>query len=389
MSLRPLLPLEHQCTYDPTYLDNMDPTLEQIQCQIYLASQALLLGTESRVTSMVLFHRYYARYVHQWLLYTLGDGNKIGDDSRKSKCPTYPTITGSSSDQQQQRMMIYRDPLHRQHLGNVASACIFVACKIENQPRRIRDVVNMSHMLNFQGAAAAAAAAACSSSDKSTTTAEYEYHRGLVSIVEASSPPLLDEKYWEMKQKLVSTEQTLLRFISFDVQVSHPHRILVLLLNHLFNHKNEEEVSPSSSSFRDMYTSLLQSAWRIINDTLFHPPCLRLPVITLVCASIQLAIQKYSNSVPNKHSKDKKLGLDTRQGYDESDDDNNKDNSSVMINPKGGHDMQNNVMIYEKKLHLIWKQSMSSTDNDNDDLDMAIQMVQQSCKIIHVSIENM
>ena len=38
-----------------------------------------------------------------------------------------------------------------------------------------------------------------------------------------------------------------------------------------------------------MYTSVLQSAWRIINDTFFRPPCLRLPVITLVCASTQLA----------------------------------------------------------------------------------------------------
>ena len=103
MSVRPLLSLEHQCTYEPTFLDDKDSTLEQIQCLIYPASQALLLGTESRVISMVLFHRYYARYIHQWLLYTLGYGNNSCDGNSKLKCPNYHSNTCSSSDRQQEQ----------------------------------------------------------------------------------------------------------------------------------------------------------------------------------------------------------------------------------------------------------------------------------------------
>ncbi len=33
--------------------------------------------------------------------------------------------------------------------GKVASACILVGCKMEEEPRRIRDVVNLSHLLGL------------------------------------------------------------------------------------------------------------------------------------------------------------------------------------------------------------------------------------------------
>ena len=41
-----------------------------------------------------------------------------------------------------------------------------------------------------------------------------------------------------------------------------------------------------------------------------------------------------------------------------------------MIHPKAGYVAQNNSMIYDRKLHLIWKQLLV----------MAIQMVQQTVK---------
>ncbi len=35
------------------------------------------------------------------------------------------------------------------HLGKVASACILVRCKMEEEPRWIRDVVNLSRLLGL------------------------------------------------------------------------------------------------------------------------------------------------------------------------------------------------------------------------------------------------
>ncbi len=35
------------------------------------------------------------------------------------------------------------------HLGKVASACLLLLCKMEKEPRQIRDVVNLSHVLGF------------------------------------------------------------------------------------------------------------------------------------------------------------------------------------------------------------------------------------------------
>lgn len=327
MYLQSLLPPQHQCTCDPTLVDD-DPTLLDILCRIHLASQALLIGTESRVTSMVLFHRYFAKYTHRFVQFIDPDRVKTQMDIQQ---------------------LIFNDPLHRKHLGTVASACIFLACKTENETKKIRDVVNLSHMLDFQGNIQRTSISCRDNCTFHTT----------VPIVEAASPPLLDEQYWEAKQVLVSTEQALLRFISYDVHVSHPHRILVLCLDHLFLLVNQKVDMMQHLRIGDMdslhvYPSLLQKAWRIINDTLFYPPCLRLPTLAVVAVSIQLAIQEYKDE-------ERRRDDDTAKGQNENAD------TIVFL-----------ATILEKENH-IWRQRCS-----RNDLDMAMLMVQQAmmCKNI-------
>lgn len=129
----------------------------------------------------------------------------------------------------------------------VAGACLFLACKAEEEPRRLRDVINISHMLFAKD-------------DRGNT------------ITTAEAPPDLNEGYWEAKQKLVETEQIVLRWLGFDLSVIHPHRVVALLL----------EKEPE----RDI---LILAAFRRLNDALFDPPALRHSVLELACASIELA----------------------------------------------------------------------------------------------------
>jgi hypothetical protein len=128
-----------------------------------------------------------------------------------------------------------------------------------------------------------------------STHVESHDSKGLVHIVEAACPPPLDEDYWDAKQRIVSTEQVLLRFLTFDAQVPQPHRILVVTLDHLFsprgNQRDQDHIC-GQDEFHSVYLYLLRNAWRKINDALFYPPCLRIPVLHLVCASIQISMQE-------------------------------------------------------------------------------------------------
>ena len=106
----------------------------------------------------------------------------------------------------------------REHLGTVAAACLFLGCKVEEEHRRIRDVINLSHMMDFAGARGDGE---CTSSN------------GKIHIHEADSPPDLDDEYWKTKERIVATEQEVLRMLRFDTSVSHPHRAVLLILDGL------------------------------------------------------------------------------------------------------------------------------------------------------------
>ena len=72
----------------------------------------------------------------------------------------------------------------------------------------------------------------------------------------------MDEQYWECKIDMVNMDQTLLRFILFDVNVSYPHRIMILIW--------EENIKADKSGDANAWKKVLKAAWRRPNDSLFH-----------------------------------------------------------------------------------------------------------------------
>lgn len=139
----------------------------------------------------------------------------------------------------------------------IGAACLFLATKTEEESRRLRDVINVMEMLEFGSTQ--------------------------VLIRVKSNPVPLDEEYWSHKEKLVATEQMVLRMLQFDVSVSHPHRAVAVLL------------SLEQESGQD---GLLPICWQYLNQALFYAPALRHDVLTLACAAIECA--KKHNNVPRQ-----------------------------------------------------------------------------------------
>ncbi len=78
--------------------------------------------------------------------------------------------------------------------NSIAPAALFLAAKVEEQPRKLEHVIKVAHMCLFKG------------------------------------QPQLDvrsEAYIEQSQKLVTNENILLQTLGFDVAIDHPHTHVV------------------------------------------------------------------------------------------------------------------------------------------------------------------
>jgi hypothetical protein len=116
------------------------------------------------------------------------------------------------------------------------AACLFVASKVCEQPRRARDVVN----------------------------AVYRVVHGCL---------LRDARdYWSRKASLLAHEQRLLRILGFDLTIAHPHPLLYHYLDAL-----------------DPPLPLANLAAAIVNDSASSAECGARPARLIACAAIALA----------------------------------------------------------------------------------------------------
>ncbi|CAB4061779.1 CCNL [Lepeophtheirus salmonis] len=135
----------------------------------------------------------------------------------------------------------------------VAMACLVLASKIEESPRRIRDIINVfTHIKQV---------------------------RNSQPIV----PVSLDQNYVNLKNQVIKAERRVLKELGFCVHVKHPHKIIVMYLKWLELDTNKE---------------LLQMSWNFMNDSLRTDIFVRYPPECVATACIYLSARKLKVPLP-------------------------------------------------------------------------------------------
>ncbi|MXQ80237.1 hypothetical protein E5288_WYG006396 [Bos mutus] len=137
----------------------------------------------------------------------------------------------------------------------VAMACINLASKIEEAPRRIRDVINVFH------------------------------HLRQLRGKRTPSPLILDQNYINTKNQVIKAERRVLKELGFCVHVKHPHKIIVMYLQVLECERNQ---------------TLVQTAWNYMNDSLRTNVFVRFQPETIACACIYLAARALQIPLPTR-----------------------------------------------------------------------------------------
>ncbi|XP_047660524.1 cyclin-L1-like isoform X2 [Tachysurus fulvidraco] len=136
----------------------------------------------------------------------------------------------------------------------VAMACLNLASKIEECPRRVRDVINVFHHLKE-------------------------------GVGKRSAPLFLDQNYINTKNQVIKSERRVLKELGFCVHVKHPHKMIVMYLQVLECEKNQ---------------ILVQTAWNYMNDALRTDVFVRFEPETIACACIYLAARTLQIPLPTR-----------------------------------------------------------------------------------------
>jgi hypothetical protein len=273
-STQPPLPLQHiyNSSNNSSHQNiiNSVPFFTHLLSKLYVASHTLQLGTETRYAYFTLFHRCLSHYIHANINVNANANANANVNVNVNKY--IPTT------------------VQKEEIGNLAAASIFLACKLCNQQRRIRDVINVKHVLQFDQDTSTGTCTGTGIDTEERSKSAFRFQ-----------PPPLDEEYWKEKEEMVRVEQTLLRIISFDVNLSYPHRILVVLWEELVSSSYEYAGGGDTDTSTIIHTNhqqeylkawktILNAAWRRLNDSVFHVDTLMCKASSLACASLSLTL---------------------------------------------------------------------------------------------------
>jgi len=137
-----------------------------------------------------------------------------------------------------------------------AMAAIFLAAKIEESPRRLRDIINVCQHIKQR------------SLQKPHTPMDY-----------------FSTHYFNLKNAVIKAERRILKDLGFCVHVKHPHKLIVTYLQMIGVISNVE---------------LAKKAWNYMNDSLRTDVFVRFKPEVIACACIFLAARIVKINLPSR-----------------------------------------------------------------------------------------
>ncbi|KAI3416385.1 hypothetical protein GPALN_005917 [Globodera pallida] len=172
----------------------------------------------------------------------------------------------------------------RYNFEHMVQACLLLASKIEEEPRKPRDVLNVYNRLKQIHHRRCAAAAIDQHPEAVQKLAKKFEHLELCS-----------KKYQELKNIVIKAERRLLNVLGFVVHVHHPHKLIYIYLHILGQLKNDSKKHTEDEIRKSR--QLLQKAWSYMNDGLRTDMFLRYTPETIACACIQLAVRTVDDTI--------------------------------------------------------------------------------------------
>lgn len=149
----------------------------------------------------------------------------------------------------------YSKSFVRYSMEIVAMGCVCLASKVEEAPRRARDVINV-----FQ-------------------------HIRQVRQGKPIKPVILDTEYINLKNNIIKAERRVLKELGFCVHIKHPHKLIVMYMQLLGFEQHDKFV---------------QMSWNFMNDSLRTDGFVRYQPETIACACIYLSARKLNIPLPKK-----------------------------------------------------------------------------------------